>query len=67
MTQPVRSAQGSTRKVTGSGTSTMSGKPVSSGMSKPPPSTNNGVKTLLALSMLSSAAEKSMPLLSDAR
>ncbi len=45
----------------GSGTSTMSGKPVSSGMSKPPPSVNIGVNTLLAVSRLRRAAEKSIP------
>ena len=41
----------------GSGTSAMSGKPVNSGMSNPPPSANAGGNTLLAVSSVDGAGE----------
>ncbi len=49
---PVWLAHGSTWKVAGSGTRTMSGNPVNSSMPNPPPAANAGTNTWLPVSRL---------------
>ena len=59
---PVLCAQGSTRKVSGSGTMTTSPAPSNAASPKPPPALHTGNTVLLAVSLASSALVMLTPL-----